>query len=306
MKKLAVAGSLAFDAIETPMGKTDKIIGGASPYIALAASYFKVDAGIISVVGGDFPDEYLEILRSKNVNTDGVIVEKKGKTMFWAVKYNKDMNQRTTLTTELNVFANFQPEVPQRYQDADVLMLGNITPSIQKAIIEKMSRRPKLIIMDTMNYWMNNTPDELDETISMVDVLTINDEEARQLSGEFVLPTAAKKILSRGLRYLIIKKGDNGALLFSKDGKMFFAPALPLENVCDPTGAGDSFAGGFSGYIAAKGKTDFETVKAAVVAGSVMGSFCCERFGTENLQLLTDEMVKKRAKEFEELTKFRF
>lgn len=306
MKKLAVAGSLAFDAIETPMGKTDKIIGGASPYIALAASYFKVDAGIISVVGGDFPDEYLEILRSKNVNTDGVIVEKKGKTMFWAVKYNKDMNQRTTLTTELNVFANFQPEVPQRYQDADVLMLGNITPSIQKAIIEKMSRRPKLIIMDTMNYWMNNTPDELDETISMVDVLTINDEEARQLSGEFVLPTAAKKILSRGLRYLIIKKGDNGALLFSKEGKMFFAPALPLENVCDPTGAGDSFAGGFSGYIAAKGKTDFETVKAAVVAGSVMGSFCCERFGTENLQLLTDEMVKKRAKEFEELTKFRF
>ncbi len=306
MKKLAVAGSLALDAIETPMGKTDKIIGGASPYIALAASYFKVDAGIISVVGGDFPDEYLEILRSKNVNTDGVIVEKKGKTMFWAVKYNKDMNQRTTLTTELNVFANFQPEVPQRYQDADVLMLGNITPSIQKAIIEKMSRRPKLIIMDTMNYWMNNTPDELDETISMVDVLTINDEEARQLSGEFVLPTAAKKILSRGLRYLIIKKGDNGALLFSKDGKMFFAPALPLENVCDPTGAGDSFAGGFSGYIAAKGKTDFETVKAAVVAGSIMGSFCCERFGTENLQLLTDEMVKKRAKEFEELTKFRF
>ena len=185
-------------------------------------------------------------------------------------------------------------------------MLGNITPSIQKAIIEKMSRRPKLIIMDTMNYWMNNTPDELDETISMVDVLTINDEEARQLSGEFVLPIAAKKILDRGLRYLIIKKGDNGALLFSKDGKMFFAPALPLENVCDPTGAGDSFAGGFSGYIAAKGKTDFETVKSAVVAGSIMGSFCCERFGTENLQLLTDEMVKKRAKEFEELTKFRF
>ncbi|MBQ3619487.1 MAG: hypothetical protein II939_15170 [Bacteroidales bacterium] len=306
MKKLAVAGSLAFDAIETPMGKTDKIIGGASPYIALAASYFKVDAGIISVVGGDFPDEYFEILHSKNVNTDGVIVEKKGKTMFWAGKYNKDMNQRTTLTTELNVFADFQPEVPQRYQDADVLMLGNITPSIQKAIIEKMSRRPKLIIMDTMNYWMNNTPDELDETISMVDVLTINDEEARQLSGEFVLPTAAKKILSRGLRYLIIKKGDNGALLFSKDGKMFFAPALPLENVCDPTGAGDSFAGGFSGYIAAKGKTDFETVKSAVVAGCIMGSFCCERFGTENLQLLTDEMVKKRAKEFEELTKFRF
>ncbi|MBO7141585.1 MAG: hypothetical protein J6V76_00515 [Bacteroidales bacterium] len=306
MKKLAVAGSLAFDAIETPMGKTDKIIGGASPYIALAASYFKVDAGIISVVGGDFPDEYFDILHSKNVNTEGVIVEKKGKTMFWAGKYNKDMNQRTTLTTELNVFADFKPEVPQRYQDADVLMLGNITPSIQKAIIEKMSRRPKLIIMDTMNYWMNNTPDELDETISMVDVLTINDEEARQLSGEFVLPIAAKKILDRGLRYLIIKKGDNGALLFSKDGKMFFAPALPLENVCDPTGAGDSFAGGFSGYIAAKGKTDFETVKSAVVAGSIMGSFCCERFGTENLQLLTDEMVKKRAKEFEELTKFRF
>lgn len=306
MKKLAVAGSLAFDAIETPLGKTDKIIGGASPYIALAASYFKLDIGIVSVVGGDFPDEYFDILHGKDINTDGVEVVKDGKTMFWAGKYNQDMNQRTTLTTELNVFANFNPQVPIQYRDADVLMLGNITPSIQKAIIEKMKRRPKLIIMDTMNYWMDNTPDELEETIAKVDVLTINDEEARQLSGEYVLVNAAKKILAKGLRYLIIKKGDNGALLFAKDGKMFFAPALPMNNVCDPTGAGDSFAGGLAGYICAKGKTDFETMKSAVIAGSVMGSFCCERFGTENLQLITDAMVRRRVKDFEALTKFVF
>lgn len=306
MKKLAVAGSLAFDAIETPLGKTDKIIGGASPYIALAASYFKLDIGIVSVVGSDFPDEYFDILHGKDINTDGVEVVKDGKTMFWAGKYNQDMNQRTTLTTELNVFANFNPQVPIQYRDADVLMLGNITPSIQKAIIEKMKRRPKLIIMDTMNYWMDNTPDELEETIAKVDVLTINDEEARQLSGEYVLVNAAKKILAKGLRYLIIKKGDNGALLFAKDGKMFFAPALPMNNVCDPTGAGDSFAGGLAGYICAKGKTDFETMKSAVIAGSVMGSFCCERFGTENLQLITDAMVRRRVKDFEALTKFVF
>ncbi|MCQ2975861.1 MAG: PfkB family carbohydrate kinase [Bacteroidales bacterium] len=306
MNKLVIAGSLAFDAIETPFGKTDKIIGGASPYIALSASNFNVDSCIVSVVGGDFPKEYFDILSNKNINVDGVKIVKEGKTMFWAGKYNQDMNQRTTLCTELNVFAEFNPEVPQKYQDADVLMLGNITPSIQKAIIEKMSRRPKLIIMDTMNYWMDNTPNELEETISMVDVLTINDEEARQLSGEFVLLTAAEKILAKGLRYLIIKKGDNGAILFSKKGEIFFAPALPMKSVCDPTGAGDSFAGGFAGYIASKGKTDFETVKSAVIAGSVMGSFCCERFGTENLQILNKDMVTNRVKQFENLTRFNF
>lgn len=306
MNKLVIAGSLAFDAIETPFGKTDKIIGGASPYIALASSFFGVKPQIVSVVGGDFPQEYINILKNKGIDTEAVEVVKDGKTMFWAGKYNEDMNVRTTLCTELNVFADFKPSVPASYQNANVLMLGNTHPSIQKSVIEQMGKRPELIVMDTMNFWMDNTPSELNETISMVDVLTINDEEARQLSGEFVLLKAAKKILSMGLKYLIIKKGDNGAMLFDKNGDMFFAPALPLDSVCDPTGAGDSFAGGFSGYIAAKGSTDFDTAKAAVIAGSVMGSFCCEKFGTENLQKLTQDMVKARVAQFEKMTKFNF
>lgn len=306
MNKLAIIGSLAFDAIETPSGKTDKIIGGASPYIALASTYFGVKPQIISVVGGDFPKEYFNILSTRNIDTSGIEVKTDGKTMFWSGVYNKDLNQRTTLVTELNVFADFNPEVPASYKDPDVLMLGNITPSIQQAVIQKIGKRPKLIVMDTMNYWMNTTPDDLDATIRMVDVLTINDEEARQLSGEYSLVKAARKILEMGLLYLIIKKGDNGALLFARDGKMFFAPALPLDTVCDPTGAGDSFAGGFCGYIAAKGNTDFETAKAAVVAGSVMGSFCCEKFGTENLLSLSEQAVAQRVKQFEDLSNFKF
>ena len=244
MNKLAIVGSLAFDAIETPAGKTDKIIGGASPYIALASSYFGVKPQIISVVGGDFPKEYFNHLSNKGIDTNGVEVRANGKTMFWSGVYNKDMNQRTTLVTELNVFADFDPDVPESYKNPDVLMLGNITPSIQQAVIQKIGNRPKLIVMDTMNYWMNTTPDDLDATIRMVDVLTINDEEARQLSDEYSLVKAARKILGMGLQYLIIKNGDNGAMLFARDGQMFFAPALPLENVADPTGAGDSFAGG--------------------------------------------------------------
>ena len=306
MNKLAIVGSLAFDAIETPAGKTDKIIGGASPYIALASSYFGVKPQIISVVGGDFPKEYFNLLSNKGIDTNGVEVRTNGKTMFWSGVYNKDMNQRTTLVTELNVFADFDPEVPESYKNPDVLMLGNITPSIQQAVIQKIGNRPKLIVMDTMNYWMNTTPDDLDATIRMVDVLTINDEEARQLSGEYSLVKAARKILGMGLQYLIIKKGDNGAMLFARDGQMFFAPALPLENVADPTGAGDSFAGGFCGYMAAKGSTDFETAKAAVVAGSVMGSFCCEKFGTENLQNLGEQAIAQRVKQFEQLSSFKF
>lgn len=306
MNKLVIAGSLAFDAIETPFGKTDKIIGGASPYISLAASQLGVKPQLVSVVGNDFPEEFLNILSSKGVDLEGVKIDKNNKTMFWAGVYNEDMNQRTTLKTELNCFETFSPEVPESYQDADVLMLGNITPSIQKTIIEQFKQRPKMIIMDTMNFWMDTTPNELEETIRMVDVLTINDEEARQLSGEFVLLKAAKKILAKGLKYLIIKKGDNGALMFSADGKMFSAPALILDTVVDPTGAGDSFAGGFAGYIAAKGKTDFETVKSAIIAGSVMGSFCCEKFGTENLQVITEEQIKARVKQFEDLTSFKF
>ena len=306
MNKLAIVGSLAFDAIETPSGKTDKIIGGASPYIALASSYFGVKPQIISVVGGDFPKAYFHLLDGKGIDTTGVEVKADGKTMFWSGVYNKDMNQRTTLVTELNVFADFTPNVPESYKNPDVLMLGNITPSIQQAVIREIGARPKLIVMDTMNYWMNTTPDDLDATIRMVDVLTINDEEARQLSGEYALVKAARKIIAMGLQYLIIKKGDNGALLFARDGQMFFAPALPLETVADPTGAGDSFAGGFCGYMAAKGSTDFETAKAAVVAGSVMGSFCCEKFGTENLQSLSEEAIAQRVKQFEQLSYFKY
>ena len=306
MNKLAIVGSLAFDAIETPAGKTDKIIGGASPYIALASSYFGVKPQIISVVGGDFQKEYFNLLNNNGIDTSGVEVRPDGKTMFWSGVYNKDMNQRTTLVTELNVFADFSPNVPDSYKNPDVLMLGNITPSIQQAVIQKIGNRPKLIVMDTMNYWMNTTPDDLDATIRMVDVLTINDEEARQLSGEYSLMKAARKILGMGLLYLIIKKGDNGAMLFARDGQIFFAPALPLENVADPTGAGDSFAGGFCGYMAAKGSTDFETAKAAVIAGSVMGSFCCEKFGTENLQSLSEQAIAQRIKQFEAMTCFKF
>jgi len=306
MNKLAIVGSLAFDAIETPAGKTDKIIGGASPYIALASSYFSVKPQIISVVGGDFQKEYFNLLNNNGIDTSGVEIRPDGKTMFWSGVYNKDMNQRTTLVTELNVFADFSPSVPDSYKNPDVLMLGNITPSIQQAVIQKIGNRPKLIVMDTMNYWMNTTPDDLDATIRMVDVLTINDEEARQLSGEYSLVKAARKILNMGLLYLIIKKGDNGAMLFARDGQIFFAPALPLENVADPTGAGDSFAGGFCGYMAAKGSTDFETAKAAVIAGSVMGSFCCEKFGTENLQSLSEQAIAQRIKQFEAMTCFKF
>jgi len=305
MNKLAIVGSLAFDAIETPAGKTDKIIGGASPYIALASSYFGVKPQIISVVGGDFQKEYFNLLNNNGIDTSGVEIRPDGKTMFWSGVYNKDMNQRTTLVTELNVFADFSPSVPDSYKNPDVLMLGNITPSIQQAVIQKIGNRPKLIVMDTMNYWMNTTPDDLDATIRMVDVLTINDEEARQLSGEYSLVKAARKILNMGLLYLIIKKGDNGAMLFARDGQIFFAPALPLENVADPTGAGDSFAGGFCGYMAAKGSTDFETAKAAVIAGSVMGSFCCEKFGTENLQSLSEQAIAQRIKQFEAMTCFK-
>jgi sugar/nucleoside kinase (ribokinase family) len=261
---------------------------------------------IISVVGGDFPKEYFNILNDRGVDTSGVDVRKDGKTMFWSGVYNKGLNQRTTLVTELNVFADFNPDVPASYKNPDVLMLGNITPSIQQAVIKNIGSRPRLIVMDTMNYWMDTTPDDLDATIRMVDVLTINDEEARQLSGEYSLVKAARKILGMGLLYLIIKKGDNGALLFGRDGQMFFAPALPLENVSDPTGAGDSFAGGFCGYIAAKGRTDFETAKAAVIAGSVMGSFCCEKFGTENLLSLSEQTVATRVKQFEEMCMFKY
>lgn len=305
MNKLLIVGSVAFDAIETPFGKTDKIIGGAGSYIALSSAFFGVNPNVISVVGYDFPKEYFDLLKSKGVNINGIKVEKKEKTMYWAGKYDTNMNNRETLVTELNSLGSFTPIVTEEYQNPEILMLGNLQPMVQKSVIDQLNKRPKLIIMDTMNFWMDTTPKELEQTIKMVDLLTINDEEARQLSGEYALTKAAKKILNMGLRYLIIKKGDNGALLFSKEGQKFFAPALPLDNVCDPTGAGDSFAGGLAGYIAKEGKTDWETIKAGVIAGSIMGSFCCERFGTENLTLINKEMFKIRANEFVEMTNYK-
>lgn len=306
MNKLLIVGSMAFDAIETPFGKTDRIIGGAAPYIALASAFFKTFPAVVSVVGNDYPEQYLNDLKSKDINLSGVEILKNVKTMFWSGRYNKDMNQRETLVTELNALNDFKPVVPEDYRDADIVMLGNLQPQVQLSVISQMKKRPKLIIMDTMNFWMTNTPDELEEVINKVDVLTINDEEARLLSGEYSLVAAAEKIFKKGLRYLIIKKGDNGALLFSKQGKKFFAPALPMSSVCDPTGAGDSFAGGFAGYIASKAQTDFETVKSAVIAGSVMGSFACESFGTQNLFKIDQSMFKKRVEEFVELSKFSF
>lgn len=300
---LLVAGTVAFDAIETPFGKTDKIIGGAATYISLAASYFSKDTKIVSAVGEDFPQEYIELLNNHGINTEGLEVVPGEKSFFWSGKYNVDMNFRETLVTELNVFANFNPVIPDSYQDTEFLMLGNLVPDIQVSIIEKLHNRPGLIALDTMNFWIENSPADLKKAISMVDVLIINDAEARQLSGEYSLPRAAKKIMDMGPEYLIIKKGENGALLFSGD-RIFFAPALPLEDVFDPTGAGDTFAGGFMGYLAKTGEVNFENMKNAIVAGSAMASFCVEKFGTETLVNLNTSDIYSRIKEFVELVKF--
>lgn len=300
---LVIVGSVAFDAIETPFGKTDKIIGGAGSFICLAASYFAEKPKLISVVGDDFPEEYIQLLNSRGVDTEGLIIKKGEKSFFWSGKYNIDMNSRETLVTELNVLANFDPIVPESYQDSDFLMLGNLSPVVQRKVIEQMRHRPKLIAMDTMNFWMETTPSELMRTISMVDVLTINDSEARQLSGEYSLVKAAKKILNMGPEYLVIKKGEHGALLFH-DRKVFFAPALPLEEVFDPTGAGDTFAGGFIGYLAKNSDVTFENMKNAIIVGSAMASFCVEKFGTENLTNLTQAQIYNRVQQFVDLVKF--
>ncbi len=300
---LVIVGSVAFDAIETPFGKTDKIIGGAGSFISLAASYFTRTPMLISVVGDDFPEDYIKLLNSRGINTEGLIIKKGEKSFFWSGKYNNDMNSRETIVTELNVLKNFEPIVPEFYQSADFLMLGNLSPVVQRRVIEQMRHRPKLIAMDTMNYWMETTYDELTRTISMVDVLTINDSEARQLSKEYSLVKAAKKILKMGPLYLIIKKGEHGALLFD-DHKVFSAPALPLEDVFDPTGAGDSFAGGFIGYLARNKEVTFENMKNAIIAGSAMASFCVEKFGTENLIGLSQKQIFNRMQQFVELVKF--
>jgi sugar/nucleoside kinase (ribokinase family) len=303
MSKLLIVGTVAFDAIETPFGKTDKILGGAATYISLSASQFGVKSGIVSVVGGDFPTEYLKKLNEKNINTDGIEIIKNGKTFFWKGKYHNDLNTRDTLITDLNVLADFKPVVPKKFLDTDFLMLGNLHPAVQMSVIKQIPVRPKLVALDTMNFWMDNTLPELMEVIAKIDVITINDEEARQLSGEYSLVKAAQKIQEMGPKYVVIKKGEHGALLFNGDN-VFFAPALPLEEVFDPTGAGDTFAGGFIGHIARTGDISFENMKRAVIAGSNLASFCVEKFGTERMENLTFEEIQKRLLQFKLLTQF--
>jgi sugar/nucleoside kinase (ribokinase family) len=300
---LLIVGSVAFDAIETPFGKTDKIIGGAASYIALAAANFTGKSKLVAVVGEDFPHSFIQHLQSRGVDTQGLQIKKGEKSFFWSGKYHTDMNSRDTLVTELNVLADFDPIIPDSYQDCEFLMLGNLTPAVQQTVINRLKKRPKLIVMDTMNFWMEVALDDLKQTLKMVDVLTINDEEARQLSGEYSLVKAAAKIQSMGPKFLIIKKGENGALLFhGKD--VFFAPALPLEEVFDPTGAGDTFAGGFIGYLAKTGDISFENMKNAIIYGSAMASFCVEKFGTERLVSLTESEMNDRIQEFKKLVRF--
>ncbi|MGB5820817.1 MAG: PfkB family carbohydrate kinase [Saonia sp.] len=303
MGKLLIVGSVAFDAIETPFGKTDKILGGAAPFIGLAASQFDVTSAIVSVVGEDFPEEYLNLLSDRNIDISSVEIVKGGKTFFWSGKYHNDLNSRDTLVTELNVMADFNPIVPESFKDADVVMLGNLHPNIQMSVIDQMEVRPKLIVLDTMNFWMDNTLEELMQVIAKIDVITINDEEARQLTNEYSLVTAAAKIQEMGPKFVVIKKGEHGALLFNKE-HIFFAPALPLKEVFDPTGAGDTFAGGFSGYLAKTENISFNNLKNAIIHGSNLASFSVEKFGTERMKELDKEEVAQRLLQFKELTQF--
>tara|TARA_B110000971_G_scaffold31226_1_gene28607 strand:+ start:51 stop:974 length:924 start_codon:yes stop_codon:yes gene_type:complete len=300
---ILVVGTVAFDAIETPFGKTDKIVGGAATYICLSSSFFAKNLNLVSVVGEDFPSDAIQMLKNKSVDIDGLQIKKGEKTFFWSGKYHNDMNTRDTLDTQLNVLENFNPVVPEKYQESEFLMLGNLMPSVQKQVLSQMKKRPKLVVLDTMNFWMDLFLDDLKEALKEVDVLTINDEEARQLSGEYSLVKAAKLILAMGPKYLIIKKGEHGALLFNNE-EVFFAPALPLEEVFDPTGAGDSFAGGFIGYLAKTNDISFENMKRAVINGSAMASFCVEKFGTQKLTEITQEDVNARINEFVKLVKF--
>lgn len=300
---LLVVGSMAFDAIETPFGKSDKIIGGAATYIAWSASNFMQPIKQISVVGYDFPKEELQALEARGVVTEGIQIKEDEKSFFWSGKYHMDMNTRDTLDTQLNVLANFNPVVPESYQDCEFLMLGNLVPGLQMRVIEQMRNRPKLIVMDTMNFWMETAMDDLKKVLTAVDVLMVNDSEARELSHEFSLVKAAKKILQMGPKYLIIKKGEHGALLFHGEN-VFFAPALPLEDVFDPTGAGDTFAGGFIGHIARTKDVSFENMKTAIIIGSAMASFCVEKFGTQRLKEITKEDIDRRLEQFQELVSF--
>lgn len=301
---LLTVGTVAFDAIETPFGKTDKIVGGAATYIAWSASYFSKKVNIVSVIGDDFDMNELENLRKRGVDTTGIEIKAGKKSFFWSGKYHLDMNSRDTLVTDLNVLLEFNPVIPENYYDSDILLLGNIDPNLQLKVIEQLPTRPKLVVLDTMNFWM--TPaflGKLREVMLKIDVLAINDAEARELSGEYSLVKAAKKILSWGPKYLIIKKGEHGALLFH-DTHVFFAPALPLEEVFDPTGAGDTFAGGFCGFLDKSRDISFENMKRAIIYGSAMASFCVERFGAERIRTLTHKEIEHRVQDFIELVQF--
>lgn len=303
MSKLLAVGTVAFDAIETPFGKTDKILGGSGTFVGLAASQFGVETGVVSVVGGDFPQSYLDMMNAKGINTDGVEIIKEGKTFFWSGKYHNDMNSRDTLITELNVLEHFKPVVPNSFKDAEVVMLGNLHPLTQASVLDQMEVQPKLVVLDTMNFWMDIALNDLHEVMKRIDVITINDEEARQLSGEYSLVNAAKKIHDMGPKYVVIKKGEHGALLFN-EGNMFYAPALPLAEVFDPTGAGDTFAGGFCGFLAKTSDVSFENMKNAIIYGSNLASFCVEKFGTQRMEELTKDEVTERLNAFKQLTQF--
>jgi len=300
---LIIIGTVAFDAIETPFGKTDKIVGGAATYASLAASYFYNKTKIVAVIGDDFGQKNIDTFTQHGIDIEGLQIRDGERSFFWSGRYHNDMNSRDTLVTELNVLESFDPVIPDSYQDCEYLMLGNLTPVVQSTVIKRLKNRPKLIILDTMNFWMDIMMDDLLETIKLVDVLTINDAEARQLSGEYSLVKAARKILTMGPKYLIIKKGEHGALLFHED-KIFSAPALPLAEVFDPTGAGDTFAGGFIGYMAKVGTVNFNNMKNAIIFGSALASFCVEKFGTEKLLNLTEEEVASRVQEFVNLSTF--
>jgi sugar/nucleoside kinase (ribokinase family) len=303
MNKLLIVGTVAFDAIETPFGKTDKILGGAGTYIGLSAAFFNLQSAIVSVVGDDFPQEYLDLLTERNIDISGLEIVKGGKTFFWSGRYHNDLNSRDTLDTQLNVLADFQPKVPENYKNADVVMLGNLHPLVQSGVLDQLESKPKLVVLDTMNFWMDCALPELLDVIKRVDVITINDEEARQLSGEYSLVKAAAKIQEMGPEFVVIKKGEHGALLFHGN-QVFFAPALPLEEVFDPTGAGDTFAGGFAGFITQSENVSFENMKNAIIYGSNLASFCVEKFGTDRMVGLDKKEVVSRLKQFKSLTQF--
>lgn len=300
---LLIVGSVAFDALETPFGKTDKIIGGSATYFSLASSFLADQVNLVAVVGGDFPKESIQMFEDHNIDTKGLQIKENEKSFFWSGRYHNDMNTRDTLVTELNVLADFDPVIPDEYQDCEYLMLGNLAPKVQSAVINRLNKRPKLIAMDTMNFWMDVAWDDLMETIGMVDVICLNDEEARQLTKEYSLVKAAKKIFEMGPKVVVIKKGEHGALLFKED-QVFFAPALPLEEVFDPTGAGDTFAGGFIGYLASTDDISFDNMKRAIIYGSALASCCVEKFGPERLISLKNEDLDSRILQFVELVQF--